>query len=105
MENDGELFEMIKKQRKEPADDVTINGASGKDIPNEFSKVYEELFNREKDKDQIVTILNNINEKVTGEMILEVDKVNTITVKEALDKVKANKSDPTWDFSSNFLKN
>ena len=46
LENYIELFEIIKKQRKEPVDDVTINGASGKNIPNEFLKVYEELFNR-----------------------------------------------------------
>ena len=31
--------------------------------------------------------------------------MNVITIKEALDKIKPNKSDPTWDFSSDFLKN
>ena len=47
IDSDSELFEVIKKQRKgDSDDDVTINGASGKDIPAEFAKVYEELFNR-----------------------------------------------------------
>ena len=35
----------------------------------------------------------------------ELDKINSVTVKEGIEKIKANKSDPIHDFSSDFLKN
>ena len=31
--------------------------------------------------------------------------INLCSIKEALDKIKPNKTDPEWDFSSDFLKN
>ena len=34
----------------------------------------------------------------------EIDKINFRTIKEALSRIKPNKSDPVWDFSSDFLK-
>ena len=38
LESDDDLFNEIKKQRSSGAeDDVTIDGAPGKDIPNEFA--------------------------------------------------------------------
>ena len=46
IEGDADLFAEIKKQRKNAAnDDVTIDGAAGKDIPNKFKEVYSNLFN------------------------------------------------------------
>ena len=41
--SDTDLFSEIRKQRKEVEDDVTIDGASGKDIPGKFADVYCEL--------------------------------------------------------------
>ena len=99
-ESDADLLEEIKKQRSDcKDDDVTIDGASGKIIPNEFAKVYKELFNREHDENQINSILNKLNLDITAESLQNVDKINTVTIKEALDKIKPKKSDPTWDFS------
>jgi hypothetical protein len=104
-ESDADLLEEIKKQRSDcKDDDVTIDGASGKDIPNEFAKVYKELFNREQDEIEVNSILNKLNLDITAESLQIVDKINTVTIKEALDKIKPKKSDPTWDFSSDFLK-
>ena len=98
--NPFDLLAEIKKQRSDcKNDDVTIDGASGKDIPNEFAKVYKELFNREHDENQINSILNKLNLDITAESLQNVDKINTVTIKEALDKIKPKKSDPTWDFS------
>ena len=35
----------------------------------------------------------------------ELEKVNSSTIKEAIDKIKGNKSDSMYDFTSDFLKN
>ena len=35
----------------------------------------------------------------------EIDKINSVLIKEALDRIKPNKSDPIFDFTSDFLKN
>ena len=84
--------------------ETLIELGAGKDIPNEFAKVYKELFNREHDENEVNSILNKLNLDITAESLQNVDKINTVTIKEALDKIKPKKSDPTWDFSSDFLK-
>ena len=66
--------------------------------------MYKELFNREHDENEVNSIFNKLNLDITAESLQNVDKINTVTIKEALDKIKPKKSDPTWDFSSDFLK-
>ena len=38
------------------------------------------------------------------EDIYEINKINKSLVREAVEKLKPNNSDPAWDFSSDFLK-
>ena len=50
LDGENDLFAEIKRQRgKDVEESVTIDGAEGESIPNEFANVYEELFNREND--------------------------------------------------------
>jgi hypothetical protein len=83
---------------------VTIDGTAGEDIPKTFATIYEELFNREDDDGNILNLLNQINQNLGDEDIVEINKVNPNLVKEAVGKLKPNKSDPIWDFSSDFIK-
>ena len=48
--------------------------------------------------------MTNLNQDITEESLGQVDKINIVSIEEALDKIKPDKSDPTWDFSSDFLK-
>ena len=106
LESDMDLFKEIKRHRgKETEELVTIDGATGKDIPNKFAEVYEELYNREEDKENLEELLQNINARIGNESHIQINKVNPSLIKEALDKIKSNKSDPLLDFSSDFLKN
>ena len=101
-----DLFKEIKRHRgKETEELVTIDGATGNDIPNKFAEVYEELYNREEDKENLEELLQNINARIGNESHIQINKVNPNLIKEALDKIKSNKSDPLLDFSSDFLKN
>ena len=106
LDNDADLFAEIKRQRfNDNEDDVTIDGSSGSDIPDKFAEVYRELFNRCNDEEKIEELKNNINRRIGQNDLGEIDKINSSLIKEALDKIKSKKSDPLYDFSSDFLKN
>ena len=106
IENDSDLFKEIKKQRSKQSDskDVTIDGASGDDIPDTFANIYKELFNRVNDEAKSNEIKDNIEEQLGQKDVDEIEKINSLTIKEALKNIEANKSDSTYDFSSDFLK-
>ena len=104
--DDKDLFEEIKRQRKSGRnEDLVIDGAFGKEIPEKFANVYEELFNREDDGNVVNNILDSINVGIDQESMKEINKINICSIKEALDKVKPSKSDSTFDLTSDFLKN
>ena len=97
---------MFKKKRKSgPAEEVVIDGAFGKQIPDNFANVYEELFNRESDGDIVKEILDNINIGLDDGSMREINKVNICSIKDAMDKIKPSKSDSTWNLTSDFFKN
>ena len=106
LDNDMDLFAEIKRQRSNGnEDDVTIDGASGKDIPEKFAEVYNELFNRCSDDDEKVKVMKSeINNKIGAVDMEEISKINSVVINEAIDKIKSNKSDPLYDFSSDFIK-
>ena len=100
-----DLFAEIRRQRSnDNQEDVTIDGAVGKDIPNKFSEIYSELFNREDDENDVLHISGEIERNINADAQKELDKINSEKVKEAIGKIKPNKSDPIFDFSSDFLK-
>ena len=106
VENDTDLFAEIKKQRKnDNEEDVTIDGAAGSKIPNKFGEIYRELFNREDDDVNIERLSEQIEGSINENASSELDKINSEKVREAMEKIKPNKSDPIFDFSSDFLKN
>ena len=105
LENDDDLFSEIKKHRGMHVDEeVTIDGTSGENIPKKFASIYEELFNRENDDENISHILNEINQNLGNDDLKEINRVNPNLVKEAIGKLKPDKSDPIWDFSTDFFK-
>ena len=104
--DDKDLFEEIKKQRKSGRNEnLVIDGAAGSLIPEKFADVYEELYNREKDSNAVSNILDGINANILEDARQNIDKINTCSISDALDKIKPNKSDPTWEFSSDCIKN
>ena len=105
LEGDNDLFSEIKKQRGCNKDEeVTIDGKSGDEIPKKFATIYGELFNRENDEENITKLMDQINQNLGNDDLMEVNKVNPNLVKEAVGKLKPNKSDPIWDFSTDLIK-
>ena len=101
-----DMFKEIKKQRtNNNDDDVTIDGAAEDDIPEKFEEVYKSLYNRSSDEEKVENIKNQINNNLGSQNLHEIDKINSVVMKDAIGKIKANKSDPIYDISSDFLKN
>ena len=77
VENDTDLFAEIRRQRSnDNQEDVTIDGAVGKDIPNKFSEIYSELFNREDDENDVLHISGEIERNINADAHKELDKIN-----------------------------
>ena len=62
------------------------------------------MFNREKDQDIIDDIFVDIEARLGQHAHDEINKINFRNIKEALGRIKPSKSDPVWNFSSDFLK-
>ena len=67
--------------------------------------MYCNLFNRESDSDDIKKIQDGIEQEINDESFSEINKINMASIRDALGKIKSNKSDPICNFSSDFLKN
>ena len=105
-ESDADLFSEIRKSRHTKSDvTVTIDGKSNEEIPNAFGKVYGDLYNSIDDKENIDDIYKETNAEITSESLNDVRKIDRNIIKESLNRIKPNKSDPVWDFSSDLLKN
>ena len=106
LDGDQDLFKEIKRQRSNNnEDEVTIDGVSGDEIPGKFAEIYKNLYNMSTDDGEVSEIRNQMKDRIRQDDMIEVDKINSKVIKEAIGKIKANKTDAVFDFSSDFLKN
>lgn len=80
----------------------TIDGKSGDDIPEKFADVYKELFNRIDDTEEINNVLKSL--RIDQNSMKEVNKIDSDLIKQAMNKIKTDKTDPIFDYTSDFLK-
>ena len=105
IENDGNIFEEIKRMRKchqTPAttiDDVSDN------IPTYMAGKYEKLYNSVDDESNIAELGETINGMIAEENLQHVDKITDNVVKEATLKLKPGKTDPMVEITSDYLIN
>lgn len=62
------------------------------------------VFNRGEDDENIDVLKMKLKRELGRDDLSEIDKINADKVKEAMKQIKGNKSDSTYDFSSDFLK-
>ena len=101
----SDIFSEIRKQRK--SDKVTANIIDGKDenVEEHFSGIYSNLYNSIDDKEAMKKMYVEVENKVNRKSLADVEKVTPAIVKEAVNKLNNNKTDPTYSFTSDFLKN
>ena len=99
------LFAEIKKIRKSKP--VVANKIDDKteNIEGHFAGIYSTLYNSVDDHENLNSVANDIESRISENSVEEVNKVTQKVVKEALKKIKPEKSDPAFEFSSDCLKN
>ena len=93
-DSDVDLFKKIKSMRK--AKSTTANKIDDKteDIEEHFAGIYKSLYNSVDDYDDLVEVSKIIDSKISNKSVDEVDKVTPELIKEAVKRIKPNKSDP-----------
>ena len=103
--SDVDIFKEIKQMRKakesyaNKIDDKTTN------IEEHFAGIYENLYNSVDDENNLKDVAKIIESKISEGCAGEVRRVTPDLVREAVKKIKPNKSDPVYDFTSDCLKN
>ena len=101
----GDISKEVRKMRKTALtvssmiDGVTIN------IETQFANVYEKLYNLNDDKEKLMTVLQHLNTKIDSGSVTEVEKITPALIKEAISKLKNDKTDPLYHFNSDCMKN
>ena len=75
------------------------------DIPDHFKTIYSGLYNSVDDHEEHVNLCESVEKKVNMLHLHDVRKVTPEIVKEAASNLKDSKSDPTYNFSSDCIKN
>ena len=103
----GDIFKEIKKFRGQCTTiSNCIDGEVGaQNIANHFQEINENLYSQHTLGEDFDKVKQNIQERVHHELQDDIYKVNTQSVKDALNKMKAMKSDAVFDFSSDCLMN
>ena len=101
------IFSEIKKFRGQTQTlSSSIDGAVGsQDISEHFSEVYEDLYSKHTLGEEFQRINEEINLQVNQGLQVDLDRVNSETVRAALDKLKTGKSDVQFSFNSDCLIN
>ena len=100
----GDLFKEIKSIRK--TRQVVANSIDGvvENILDHFRNIYSGQFNSVEDSENMAVLKDKIESKIGDLSLVEVDKVTSNTVKEALSKLNPCKTDPVYTFSSDCIK-
>ena len=101
------IFSEIKKFRGQTQTlSSSIDGAVGsQDISEHFSDIYEDLYSKHTLGEEFQRINEEINLQVNQGLQVDLDRVNSETVRAALDKLKTGKSDVQFSFNSDCLIN
>ena len=101
----GDLFSEIKKMRN--SDPMVANTMDGVKvgIADHFKDIYSGLYNSVDDQEELVKLCESVKQKVNVHHLHDVRKVTPDIVKEAAKNLKDSKSDPTFNYSYDCIKN
>ena len=66
---------------------------------------YDKLYNSIDDNENLTTVLRHLNTKIDSKSMIEVEKFTPALIKEAINKLKDDKTDPLYHFNSDCMKN
>ena len=103
--NNGDIFKEIRKLRKTPAAMSSVIDGKSTNIEGHFAEVYGKLYNTCNDAENLSRIYRRLNDNINVGSLNEVDKITPQLVQQAVMKLKNDKTDPVFHFTSNCLKN
>ena len=100
------ILQHIKKTRNGKSGLVNnIDGLVGaENISNHFKNMYQEIFNRHKDRDGVNKILSDINDKILPTDLLELDKITVVLIKDIISNLGSGKNNECFDWGTDALK-
>ena len=106
MNGNVNIFNEIKKFRGHTNNlSSCVDGHSSSDeISEHFAEIYSELYSRH-NLESLETFRVGLESRINQDLIIDLDRVNHQTVKEALTKLKSGKSDVMFQFGSDCLIN
>ena len=104
LDNNKNIFEEVKKLRKCKNDVAnTIDGKS-ENVENHFGDIYENLYTSVDDKAELLLIRQKLDNDITNLSVNDVSRVTPTVIEEAIKKLNAGKSDPSFGFTSDCFK-
>ena len=105
LNNNGDLFKEIKRQRKSKKTiAISIDGHQD-NIPSYFATKYKNLYNSVDDKTNLIRIEENLENKVNKASLNELNVITPELIKAASQKLKPGKSDHLLKVTSEFFLN
>ena len=85
---------------------VTANSIDGEkdDIPGHFKDIYSNLYNCVDDADDVIKISQEVEARINNDSLQDVHQVTADEVRKAAARLKPGKGDPSYSFSSDFVK-
>ena len=100
----GDIFKEIKKLRKSTHMTATSIDGIKDNTEEHFAGIYKELYNSVEDREELQLVKKHLKENITQRNITDVNKVTPSIIKEAINKLKNDKTDPVYQFNSQCLK-
>ena len=102
---DDDIFKNIKDSRKDlNKATANIEGKSGAKVADLFANKYRDLFNSVDDTAEIKVLEDELGEKINKTEVAAVELISEDLVKEAISRLKCDKSDPRTSLSTDCFK-
>ena len=105
IENNGNIFDIIKKTRRTASTSPSAIDGITNGIADRFANIYESLYNSVEDKEERNNMRIKIEKCIDVSSIADVKKITPAVVAEAIGRLKNDKTDPVLEFNSDCLKN
>ncbi|MEO2160307.1 MAG: reverse transcriptase domain-containing protein, partial [bacterium] len=105
LNGNGNIFVEIRKLRKSRSTVANIIDGEADNIPKHFADIYSKLYNSVDDQNSLNSISCFLNEKICPISLEDAMKVTPALVRDAVIHLNSNKSDPTFQFTSDCLMN
>jgi endonuclease/exonuclease/phosphatase family metal-dependent hydrolase len=99
----GDIFKEIRKLRKSPPEMTSMIDGVTNNVEAHFAKVYEKIYNSVED-DKLAAVLGRLDKGITSESLHDVEMIQPEIIRLAICQLKNDKTDPVFQFTSDWLK-